>query len=170
MNNPLINYIDTEFDTSGYGIDKFDENESFPSNRFIFMIYNNAKIDALTGTFNPYVKNIYQYIAHQDSKEEFYITAIDNLIKKNDYLQLTFQFDQDFISESEFDEELEKNQEKYLITMNPDFREDQFKIISDIIPKLKRNFTGDEIAELFSIPIENVNSYIDSLKIRNEIL
>jgi hypothetical protein len=126
---------------------------------FVFTVYDSDNVQSLTGKYE-YLK---QHFFFQNLREEFYVTAIDNLIKKNDYLQLTIQFDQDLISDKEFDAELDNNESKYLIKMNPDFRTEYFKVINDIIPRLKRNFSSDEISELFSAPIEIVNSYIQSV-------
>ncbi|MEI8203785.1 MAG: hypothetical protein WCH34_12265 [Bacteroidota bacterium] len=101
-------------------------------------------------------------------KERYLTLAIDNLLKKNEYLQLTIQFNDDLIDEDEFEEELEKNEDKYLIKMNPAFVESDFNIISSIIQKLNRNFSNDEISELFAIPFDKSNKFIQEFNKSNQ--
>ena len=71
------------------------------------------------------------------------------------------QLDQNLIDEDEFDKELE-NEDKYLIKMNDSFKSIDFNLVLSITNKLKnRNFSSDEISELFSIEVEKIEDYID---------
>lgn len=129
---------------------------------FVFVISDGKKIDITSGLLTPNVANLHSILCNYEIKENFYAKAIKNLIKKNDYLQLTMQFDQDLISEDEFYDELEQNEDSYLIKIDHSFNESDFKFINEIIHRLEKDFSSDEIAEIFSIPIEVVNMYIDA--------
>ncbi len=133
------------------------------SGSFRYVIFEHNNITSFSRCLNPTISNIVDYVNRQNIKEGFYITAIDNLIKKNEYLQLTIQLDQELISEEDFENELEENEEKYLIKMNTQFSHDYFTYITEILPKLNREFSSDDVSEMFSVPIDEVNSYLDSV-------
>ena len=125
-------------------------------------VYEKNNITSLSGHLNPFISNFFSYIKHQTIKEELYITAINNLNKKNEFLQLSTQLDNEIITNEEFDNELELNEGRYLIKINNDFNEEHFRFITEILPKLDRPFSSDEVSEMFSAPIDDVNHYLDS--------
>jgi len=131
-------------------------------NQFLLQILENGSIKSLCGYLDYGITTVFELIEYQNKKEIFYITAVDNLLKKNDFLQLTIQLDQELISEEEFEEELQRNECKYLIKTNSAFDKNDFKVVTDILLKFDRKFTGDDASELFSIPLENINSLLDS--------
>jgi hypothetical protein len=128
---------------------------------YVLAIYDNNDLNVFTGNFNSYGINIFSMLYNNDIKEDYFIRAIKNLRKKNEYLQLTLQFEQELISDDEFYDELDNNEDKYLIKIDHSFDNSKFKYINQIIQKLDSDFSSDEIAEMFSVPIESVNQYID---------
>lgn len=136
--------------------------------QYILAILQNGNIKSLSGFLQTGITTIYDLLNYKEKKESFYLLAVDNLMKKNDFLQLSIQLDQQLISEEEFEKELEINESKYLIKMNNYCNKVDFEIALEILPKLGRAFTADEVSELFSIPMENIHSYFDGeIKIEN---
>ncbi len=89
-------------------------------------------------------------------KELFYITAIKNLFKKIDFQNLNSELESGEITEEDFENRLETKPEMYLIDINenrPDFKD--ICIISDIVNKIERDFSVDDISELFSVDMSN---------------
>ncbi|WP_396178550.1 hypothetical protein [Flavobacterium sp.] len=121
----------------------------------------------LDGSIKNHLSNFHKYI----SKERLYITAISNLYKKVDYLQLTMQLDNELISEDEFDYELETFENRYLISSNDNFKSDEFELAVSIANNItQREFSTDELAELFSIPIERVNKLLQDYEFKCKFL
>jgi hypothetical protein len=129
---------------------------------YLFAFCENGNVTSLAGQLNPFVKNWFHILKHTENKENFYNQAIINLIKKVDYLQLTMQYNSELINDEDFDNELDINEDKYLIKTNQDFKFSDFNLIIEILQKLNKEFTTDEIAEMFSISIETVNKYVDN--------
>ena len=128
---------------------------------FVIATNEENRLNFIHGSLTPKIKNWFSGFNNYDAKEELYITAVGNLLKKVDYLHLTMQLDQNLIDEDEFDKELE-NEDKYLIKMNDSFKSIDFNLVLSITNKLKnRNFSSDEISELFSIEVEKIEDYID---------
>lgn len=144
------------------------KNTTYPD-QYLLSVLRNGTVNSLTGYLHSSITTFYDLINHHNKKEKLFLTAVDNLIKKNDFLQLTIQLDQELISDEEFQEEIENNEQKYLIIMNVNYNENDFKLAAEILPKLGRNFSVDEVSELFSIPIENIHTYLDSDKIEEHI-
>jgi len=148
---PMFKYFNAEYEACNTQPDKY-----------LLAIMQNGDVKAISGHLHASVTNIYQLINNHVDKEKLFLTAVDNLIKKNDFLQLSIQLDQELISEDEFREELERNEVKYLIKMNPDFKLVDFNLGTELLSKLNRQFTSDDASELFSIPLEHINNYLDT--------
>jgi len=131
---------------------------------FVIATTEENRLNFIHGSLTPKIKNWFSGFNNYEAKEDLYITALDNLLKKVDYLHLTMQLDQNLIDENEFDKELE-NEDKYLIKINENFKNIDLNLILSITNKLKnRNFSSDEISELFSIEVEKIEDYIDNQK------
>ncbi len=138
------------------------------ADQYMLAILQNGNIKSLSGYLHTGITTIYELLHRNEKKESFYLLAVDNLIKKNDFLQLSVQLDQQLITEEEFEKELEANEPKYLIKMDNNCNKVDFEIALEILPKLNRTFAADEVSELFSIPMENIHSYLDGdIKIEN---
>ena len=100
------------------------------------------------------ISNLYKTFAEFTSfkkKEKYFVVALQNLLKKINYLQLSLQVAEGQITDIEYETELHKNMQNYIIDIN--YQEDisDLKIISDIVSQIDNNFSVDEISELFSI-------------------
>ncbi len=84
-------------------------------------------------------------------KEGFYVRAIRNLMKKNEFLQLYIQLAEEQISEEEYEMELINNKDKYFIEMSPIKSEQEFLFLINVIEKLPKSLSVDEFSELFGI-------------------
>lgn len=168
MNNKLQHFIDkdkaTVFSQSSIFRPLGSNSETFGS--FLIATTENNKINCVQGVLTPRFRNWFSSFSIHESKEELYLTALDNLLKKVDYLHLTLQLDQNLIDEEEFDKELEENEDKYLIKINHDFNSVDLQLIMSITSKLKnRKFSSDEISEIFSVDIDKIEDFIDNHKV-----
>lgn len=99
-------------------------------------------------------KEFMDYVEFLTKKENYLITAIRNLIKKTNFLELYQQYLGNQISENEFHDEIERSQIKYIIEIKALEDPNDIKIISGIIQKIDfdlRDFSINEISELFSV-------------------
>jgi hypothetical protein len=83
--------------------------------------------------------------------EQYYITAINNLLRQINYLELQQQLITNQIDEVQFNKELETHPNKYIITIN-DISIDK-SIILNILSKIDisiRELSVNDIGELFS--------------------
>lgn len=157
-----INSVDTSTPSI---VKKFVDGHTPPNtglHSYFFAITEGSNTKWMAGETSSYISNIYCVMENYHSKELLFLRAVTNLTKKSEFLQLSLQLEQELITEEEYFQELDDNEEKYLIPVDENFKVENFKFISHIMNKLGRNFTSDEIAELFSVPIEVVNVYIDN--------
>jgi hypothetical protein len=96
-------------------------------------------------------------------KEVYYVTAIRNLIKKNNYLQLLYDLAEGNITEQDYESELDTNSAKYLIEWNKLENPNDVKTIASIVKKIGLEFTVDEVADMFSIDGEDIISNTEAL-------
>lgn len=95
-----------------------------------------------------------------DSKEAYYILAINNLLKKNNYLSLIVQLSQEQISEDEYVKEIEENSDKYLLDIKYLDDPNDLKIINEIVKKIGVSFSIDEVAEIFSLDSDDIENNV----------
>jgi hypothetical protein len=114
-------------------------------------------------------KGLYNYVefikskADEDMKREsLYITAIRNLRKKIRFMNLNFDYQNDFITEDEFQKELNEHQDKYFI--NVSLLSDKFELdcITKIVNNIDDDLTIDDIADIFSIDINSQPKLIEA--------
>lgn len=105
-------------------------------------------------------ENLIDFYNLQAEKEEFYIIAIKNLIKKNKYLQLTLQFKDELVDKAEYVKEIENNEDTYVIKTNNAINEKQLKVLSEIVDNVGEVFVNSEISELFSVSFKDSNRLI----------
>lgn len=99
-------------------------------------------------------------------KQELYVTAIVNLLKKVNFLELNQQLLNNEISDDEFDNLLTSESFKYTIQMNKTISPVEKNLIIQIISQIGSNikeFSISDIEELFSIKI---NCLSNSLMIK----
>ncbi len=105
-----------------------------------------------------------------EKKDGFFLTAIKNLIRKNNYLELTIQQIEGEITKKEFDKELKNNSEKYVIEIDQlkdptdvTFIIQIYKSLEPFLKDIDRENIGlDEISEMFSV---NQQQLVDAVKI-----
>ncbi|KXH85822.1 hypothetical protein [Chryseobacterium kwangjuense] len=111
---------------------------------------------------------IYEMARNYYEKEQVYITAIRNLLKQKRYLSLVYELSNDYISEDEFNEELENNEDNYLIKVNN--RLDSINKVNNLISvinKIDVSFEEEDLLEIFSISGSLMYKSLLSHKIQN---
>jgi len=88
-------------------------------------------------------------------KEQYYIEAIKNLIKKNNFLSLD-------VDDEEWEDEIKNNAEKYVINLKPLKNPDDIKIIIEIVEEIgaENDITVDEVAEMFGIDCNEFEKFL----------
>jgi len=100
------------------------------------------------------LRSISKKVVYPKRKEEFYLVAINNLLKKSDFLQLSLQHAEKVLTDEEFENELDSNSEKYLIDLHEFSEPSDINVIGDIVNQIERDFTVDEVSEIFSVTPE----------------
>ncbi|MCA4897462.1 MAG: hypothetical protein ACK514_01015 [Bacteroidota bacterium] len=99
-------------------------------------------------------------------RNDYCIVAIRNLLKKNEFLQLSLQLSEKLITESEFETEIDQNPDKYIIQMNNIDDHVHLNVISNILTKIGKTFNVDEVSELFSIDARSINNELKAIGIK----
>lgn len=110
-------------------------------------------IKNITKSFDDH-KNI------QKKTEDFYRIGMTNLLKKNRYLELSLELAEDLITEDEFEEEIERSPDKYIIQLKDLNDYNDLQIIESITKKINEKFSVDQISELFSISHKSINKVL----------
>jgi len=96
-------------------------------------------------------------------REIYSITAIRNLLKKNNFLQLNLDLSNQLLNEEEFNNEIENKPGKYVIEMREIENPQDLFVISDIVNKVGQQFTIDEVSELFSVDTNSLNKGLNQI-------
>ncbi len=110
---------------------------------------------------DEFKQRIVYYDKQNNLKEEFYLKGINNLIKKNNLLQLSLQLADNLITEEEFEDEINNNSEKYIISVQHVTSVNQLYILKDIVKKIGKEFSVDEITEMFSLSFNNLDKVLN---------
>ena len=128
---------------------------------------NDSKLVTISITSNA-IEDLFDQIKfhnHLNQKRDNYcVLAINNLIKKNEFLQLNLQFAENQITEDEYEQELETNTDRYIINLDNTLEPNDINVIGNILHSIGRKFNTDEVAEMFSIDIHTLNSNIKALQ------
>jgi hypothetical protein len=111
--------------------------------------------DDLRKNFN----HLFVMAAISHSREDFYITALRNMFRKANFLELYQQLQNGDLSEEEFQNEVESKPNKYTIEMNKDITASQFKTIVSLISHIGfdvRDMSLTDVAELFSAKLDSL--------------
>ena len=152
-NTSTPSFVKKEFDKSTVANTNYDA--------YLFVIGEGKRMRWISGKSNSHIRDVYCILENFQTKEALLLKAVENLIKKSEFLQLSMQMESNYISEDDFFQELEDNESKYLISIDEEFKPENFKFISHIMSKLGRDFSSDEISEIFSVSLDLVNDYID---------
>jgi len=157
MENNLIEYKTLPPDTIGS-----EFNVSAVSTGFLNLAVNFSSVAfseqgvtiflSQTGMTN-YLRAFNSISNYNNKKEDFYITAIRNLRKKIRFMNLNFDYQNDDITEQEFEQELKDNQSKYFVNISLLKDEVDLSIIREIVGKIDDNLTINDISDIFSIDI-----------------
>ena len=98
---------------------------------------------------NLFFENFRSINQFNNLRHDYCIIAISNLLKKNEFLQLSLQLSERLITEEEFENEVENNPDRYIIQM--DNGQVNLSLISGILTKIGKSFTTDQVSEMFSI-------------------
>lgn len=135
-------------------------NYELPQDSFVFAVQKNEDIHLVQGEGNNFTKAFFEIMQENENKEFFYLKAIKNLLKQKEYLNLLYQVSNDLITDEEFNDELENNEDKYLINIDNILDSTNFKVVSKILDKIGDNFTDDDISEIFSLEVSNIENLL----------
>ncbi len=93
-------------------------------------------------------------------KEHLYKSMVKNLMKKNNFLNLSWLLDQGQMTEDDFQVEIDTNSELYVIELNGEVTPELIVDINDILNDLNLHLNVDEVAELFSLDKESLLSIL----------
>ena len=110
-----------------------------------------------------YAEMMHHHNFREMKKEFYYITAITNLIKKTEFLQLLIQLEEKSITEEEYEKEIEDNPSKYIIDTDYLKSQDDLTLISEIVNKIGVSMRTDDVAEIFSLELNSLNNGLKAL-------
>lgn len=114
-------------------------------------------IDAVKIIFET-SKSTYDYLK---KKEVYLFKIIQNLLKKNHFLQLSLELAEGQITEEEFENELDSNINKYMIDVDQIAEAEDIRIIANIIKKIGQDFSIGDVAEMFGILEAQIEALLD---------
>lgn len=126
-----------------------------------FLIYD--KCEDEENDFNYSFNFFFNQVSGYQQREFFYIKAINNLLKQRNFLSLVNQYDNNLIDDEYFSNELEENQQKYVIEVDEKLDFEKIRILSSIIEKLNAELHESDLSELFSIDIFNKKIIFNNL-------
>jgi len=107
------------------------------------------------------IRDTFSYFSEsQKLKDQLYITGINNLIKKNNLLQQTIQLAEGFITEEEFEQEIDQNPDQFIISIREPHGLEELIVLKNIVKKIGKNFSVDEVSEIFSISLDNYDKFL----------
>lgn len=96
----------------------------------------------------------------KDIKHQLCLTAIRNLIKERNFLELSLQLEREQISGSEFNKLVNENPEKYVVEKNQEPTDDLLLLINEILAEVgitvfvDDKIWDDEVGVIFGL--ENI--------------
>lgn len=91
-------------------------------------------------------------LTFHSKREELYLRAISNLLKKTDFLKLYIEVVSGQITDEEYEAELTNNSENYFVEINPITSSFEYFSLIDILRKFpKRHLSVDDFSDLFGI-------------------
>jgi|ADurb_Total_1213_FD_contig_31_1419976_length_648_multi_2_in_0_out_0_1 hypothetical protein len=108
-----------------------------------------------------HVSKLFMFSEVTTIKQDLYTTALTNLLKKINFLELHQQLLNNEITEEEFDNYLNHDSVKYTIQMNKSISTLEKHLIIQIISRIGtdiKEFSYSDIEELFSIKYNNLSN------------
>lgn len=157
--NSVDKYILDECNTETYSSVKFEKDyELTEKNSFVFGIQRSSCMNIIQGKLSSEISEFYEILEEYHDKEKLYVKAVNNLLKQKEYINLMSQYASELIDEEELNQELDKNEHKYLIKINDELNSKSFKALSYIIGQLEAELTDDDLGEIFSIRTQNFDN------------
>lgn len=117
-------------------------------------IDDNDQIKEIEIRFNKkwlkFVPNTIKDDTNDTIKDKYYITAINNLIKINNFLHLQLENNTD----EQYQQKLKTNIEKYLIQINELKNSSDINTINNILKSINKSLSKDEVSEMFSVKLK----------------
>ncbi|MGE0932488.1 hypothetical protein [Peijinzhouia sedimentorum] len=171
-----------EFSNSDYLVDKTThsdfntyQNSGYIVNdsSFLFAISRNDQIDVIKGKVNRSTETLFSLLKDNYEREKYYITAIKNLLKQKNYINLIYELTNNLINEEEFNFELSENESKYLIKANEQLDSlHKIKTLINVLNNIDENLHEEDLIEIFSISdsfiFKNIALFSKSKQIHNE--
>lgn len=105
-------------------------------------------------------------------KDKFFITAIRNFVRKDNFMELYSDLEHGIITHKEYEQELKRNPDKYTISINTFENPNDLAIIIDIINEIGfdlKEFTVDEVSDMFSVDLMHSEDLTDKInKLKNK--
>ena len=98
-------------------------------------------------------------------KEQFYQTMVKNLMKKNNYLNLSWLLDKGQITEDDFQVEIETNPNLYVIEPNGEVNEDIINVVNEILGELNIQLDASEVSDLFALDHQALVAIIEKYQL-----
>lgn len=99
-------------------------------------------------------------IEKNDLLVDLYIRAINNRTRELNYLKLYSQLLRGDISDNYFNEEIDKNEDDYIIPAGSDADSDEIELALQIAPNIKGVETVEDFMYLFSFSDKSVRKYM----------
>ncbi len=95
-------------------------------------------------------------ISSRKYRESILLRGIQNLYKRINFLQLTADLSNCFLTEEEFNEEIEQHENKYVVTFQELRNHYEAQAIHDVVRAIGLDLTINEVAELFGVEPEDL--------------
>ncbi len=149
----------------------YDTSEAYEilgdSTQSLLKFKGNSDKDKITIVLNTDKNKLESFFYHVnafssyiDVKESYYLLAIRNILKKNNYLSLMLQLAQEQISEDEYVKEIEDNPSKYILDIKYLDDPNDLKIINELVKKIGLSFSIDQVAEIFSLDSDDLEKKV----------
>ncbi len=96
----------------------------------------------------------------EDNKTDLLIRAINNRTRERNYFKLLSSLLENEISEEEFDQEIDQNEDEYVVSTDQKVDLNSLKFILSNYKRIKDVNDMDDLSALFSLDMEYVNSII----------
>lgn len=153
MNNKLINNQYSLKESSFSDLDTY-QNSGYllQDSSFLFAVNNRDTINVIEGKLDNTTEMLFNLLKDNHEREKIYVTAIKNLIKQKNYLNLIYELSNDLIDEEEFNDELENNESQYLINVAQNLNStNKLKNLINVLNNIDENFNEEDLMEVFSI-------------------
>lgn len=94
------------------------------------------------------------------NREKYYVEAIRNLIKQVKSREIKAQLENKQISAAEYEKEISKHPDKYVIRLKNNLSQEDLSAIVQIVKALGIKFSVDEVADIFGVSHKEMNQVL----------